>query len=268
MIPNGVDLPDIEPEKAAARNAYDAGQRTALFLGRIYPVKGLPMLVEGWARVRPQGWRLQIAGPDEAGHRAEVERAISVSRLNGVVSFLGPVEDEAKTSACFNADLFILPSYSESFGVAVGEALAHGLPVLTTKGAPWPELAVRGCGWSVDPTVEGIAEGLRQATSQDARSVARHGREGPGLGGGGFWMGRRSEPVPCRLRAAQSVHKVGWVISQAKQRHVYSRHQCISRRFFRLPDPRWPHRGGRRGGALSARQALGWLSRHGLSVIV
>jgi glycosyltransferase involved in cell wall biosynthesis len=178
MIPNGVDLPDIEPGKAAARNAHDAGQRTALFLGRIYPVKGLPMLVEGWSRVRPHGWRLQIAGPDEAGHRADVERAISVSRLNGVVSFLGPVEEEAKTSVYFNADLFILPSYSEGFAVAVGEALAHGLPVLTTKGVPWPELAVRGCGWSVNPTVEGIAEGLRQATSQDPAALRAMGARG------------------------------------------------------------------------------------------
>jgi glycosyltransferase involved in cell wall biosynthesis len=178
MIPNGVDLPDKEPGKAAARKARDVGQQTALFLGRIYPVKGLPMLVEAWARVRPQGWRLQIAGPDEAGHRAEVERAVSVAGLNGVVSFLGPIEGEAKSGAYFNADLFILPSYSESFGMAVGEALAHALPVLTTKGAPWAELAVRGCGWSVDPTIEGIAQGLCQATSQEAAALRAMGARG------------------------------------------------------------------------------------------
>jgi glycosyltransferase involved in cell wall biosynthesis len=177
-IPNGVDLPDIEPGKAAARKAPDAGQRTALFLGRIYPVKGLPMLVEAWARVRPQGWRLQIAGPDEAGHRAEVERAVSVAGLNGVVSFLGPIEGEAKSGAYFNADLFMLPSYSESFGMAAGEALAHGLPVLTTKGTPWSELTERDCGWSVDPTVEGIAQGLQEATSQDPATLRAMGAKG------------------------------------------------------------------------------------------
>src|SRR6266851_5654630 len=71
VIPNGVDLPVVQPRTAAAES------RTALFLGRIYPVKGLPMLVEAWARVRPQGWRLKIAGPDEAGHRAEVEKAVA-----------------------------------------------------------------------------------------------------------------------------------------------------------------------------------------------
>lgn len=178
MIPNGVDLPDIEPGKAAARKARKARQQTALFLGRIYPVKGLPMLVEAWARVRPEGWRLQIAGPDEAGHRAEIERVVSAAGLNGVVSFLGPIEGEAKSGAYSNADLFILPSYSESFGMAVAEALAHGLPVLTTKGAPWPELAARGCGWSVAPTVEGIARGLCQSTSQDPAALRAMGARG------------------------------------------------------------------------------------------
>jgi glycosyltransferase involved in cell wall biosynthesis len=178
MIRNGVDLPEIEPGEAAARNACHAGERAALFLGRIYPVKGLPMLVEAWARVRPRGWRLQIVGPDEAGHRSKVEHAVSVSGLDGVVSFLGPIQGKAKSSAYFNADLFVLPSYSESFGMAIAEALAHGLPVLTTNGAPWPELTVRGCGWSVDPTVAGIAQGLWQATSQEPAALRAMGAKG------------------------------------------------------------------------------------------
>jgi glycosyltransferase involved in cell wall biosynthesis len=177
-IPNGVDLPDVEPGKAAARQACAAEQRTALFLGRIYPVKGLPMLIEAWGQIRPRNWRLQIAGPDEAGHRAKVERAVSVAGLNGTVSFAGPIEGKAKSNAYLNADLFILPSYSESFGMAVAEALAHGLPVLTTKGAPWPCLAERGCGWSVDPTVEGIARGLRQAVAQNPATLRAMGVKG------------------------------------------------------------------------------------------
>jgi glycosyltransferase involved in cell wall biosynthesis len=175
IIPNGIDVPDMEPKKVAER---EGAGRTALFLGRIYPVKGLPMLIEAWAQVRPQNWRLRIAGPDEAGHRAEVERAVSVAGLNGMVSFVGPVQGEAKSSAYFNADLFILPSYSESFGMAIAEALAHGLPVLTTKGVPWSGLAVRGCGWSVDPTVEGIAAGLRQAVAQDSATLRDMGVKG------------------------------------------------------------------------------------------
>ena len=179
-IPNGVDLPEIDPSAEGKKTgpAHEAGQRSALFLGRIYPVKGLPMLVEAWAQVRPAGWRLHIAGPDEAGHRREVERAVSAAGLNDTVSFLGPVEGEAKTAVYLNADLFILPSYSESFGMVIAEALAYRLPVLTTTGAPWPALARRGCGWSVDPSVEGIAQGLREATSQDTGTLRAMGAKG------------------------------------------------------------------------------------------
>jgi glycosyltransferase involved in cell wall biosynthesis len=182
-IPNGVDVPEerpwvvgLEAEKAARR-----GRRTALFLGRIYPIKGLPMLVQAWARVRPDGWLLRIAGPDEADHRNHVEKAISVAGLGEVISFTGPIEHGMKKSAFFDADLFVLPSHSESFGIAVAEALVHGLPVLTTKGTPWSILPESGCGWWVDATVDGIAQGLRQATTLDSDTLQEMGAKGRAL---------------------------------------------------------------------------------------
>ena len=183
VIPNGVDVPQagritgsVEVGKAGGR-----GEKTALFLGRIYPVKGLPMLIEAWARVRPEGWLLQVVGPDEAGHRAEVEKAVSAAELGEVISFVGPLEGQAKTRAFFDADLFVLPTHSESFGMVVAEALAHGLSVLTTTGAPWPMLPERGCGWWVDPTVDGIADGLRQATALDSATLHAMGAKGRAL---------------------------------------------------------------------------------------
>ena len=118
------------------------------------------MLIEAWVRLRPEGWRLRIAGPDEAGHRAEIEALVIRHRLAGVVSFLGPVEGKAKTDAYRTADLFILPTHSENFGMVVAEALSYGVPVLTTHGAPWSELETERCGWWVEPTVDGILSGL------------------------------------------------------------------------------------------------------------
>lgn len=133
-LPNGIDLPDLAgPRGLAVRKT-----RTALFLGRLYPVKGLPMLVEAWAKVRPANWRLVIAGPDEAGHQGVVERAVAAAGLGEAVSFAGPVAADAKTALLRDADLFVLPSHSESFGMAVAEALAHRTPVLTTTAVPWP----------------------------------------------------------------------------------------------------------------------------------
>ncbi|MEZ5591148.1 MAG: glycosyltransferase [Gammaproteobacteria bacterium] len=46
-----------------------------------------------------------------------------------------------------SADLFVLPSFSENFGVVIAEALAHGVPVITTRGTPWKGLLQHGCGW-------------------------------------------------------------------------------------------------------------------------
>jgi glycosyltransferase involved in cell wall biosynthesis len=191
VIPNGIDVP---VQEAAA--PFDAGserathRKTALFLGRLYPVKGLPMLVEAWARVRPDGWVLQIAGPDEAGHRAQVERAVAAAGLNDVVCFSGPVDGDAKRRAFLDADLFVLPTHSENFGTVVAEAMAHGLPVLTTTAAPWPVLRERGCGWWIEPTVEGIARGLRDATRLDLATLRAMGSKGRAFAAANYgWEG-------------------------------------------------------------------------------
>jgi glycosyltransferase involved in cell wall biosynthesis len=184
IVPNGVDVPEelhfsiaSESEKAC-RNGR---KRTALFLGRIYPIKGLPMLIEAWARVRPDGWLLRIAGPDEAGHQKQVDRAVSAAGLGDVVSFTGPIEPQMRTSAFLDAHLFVLPTHSESFGMVVAEALAHGVPALTTTAAPWSILRECGCGWWVDATVDGIADGLRQATRLDSDTLRSMGAKGRGL---------------------------------------------------------------------------------------
>jgi glycosyltransferase involved in cell wall biosynthesis len=155
-------------------------------LGRIYPIKGLPMLIEAWARARPDGWILRIAGPDEAGHQKQVEKAVIAAGLGQVVSFTGPLAYGMKKSAFFDAELFVLPTHSESFGIVVAEALAHGLPVLTTTGAPWSILPQSGCGWWVDATVDGIAEGLRQATVLDPETLWSMGAKGRALVSGQF----------------------------------------------------------------------------------
>ena len=173
VIPNGVDLPELD---SPAERRCD--RKKALFLGRIHPVKGLPMLIKAWARVRPQGWYLQIAGPNEAGHLIAVKNEVLAAGLGETVSCMGPISGPMKQAALLDADLFVLPTYSESFGMSIAEALAHGLPVLTTTGAPWPMLQQHGCGWWVDATVDGIADGLRQATSSDSETLQAMGRKG------------------------------------------------------------------------------------------
>lgn len=175
IIPNGVNV--SPPRDVSVR---DGDIKTALFMSRIHPKKGLPLLIDAWATVRPSGWRLMIAGPDEAGHLSEVKRGVSAAKLENSVIFAGPLFSDAKEEAFRTADLFVLPSYSENFGVVVAEAMAHGVPVLTTTGTPWSILPQKGAGWCVDPTVDGLIYGLKEATactSERLRNMGAAGRD-------------------------------------------------------------------------------------------
>lgn len=176
-IGNGLDLP--AKEALAFSGAGQQGEsRQALFLGRIHPVKGLPLLLRAWRLAAPKGWRLVLAGPDEAGHRQLLEEEIERSGLASVVSFAGPLAGHAKEQLFTSSQLFVLPSHSESFGMAVGEALAHGLPVLTTTNVPWPLLEVLSCGWRVAGSVEAIAAALTEATGCTSERLAQMGQRG------------------------------------------------------------------------------------------
>lgn len=160
LVPHGV----AEPPASVTAWPRATGRR-AVFLSRVHPKKGLPMLVEAWARVRPAGWELVLAGRDEGGHRAEIEAQAEAAGLSDGVQFVGDLGDADKWGLLASADLFVLPTHSENFGIVVAEALAAGLPVLTTRGAPWAVLDTERCGWWTDVSAAAIAAALAEATS-------------------------------------------------------------------------------------------------------
>lgn len=170
LIPNGVELEALAISSERRRmqktemTAADP-RRTALFLSRIHLKKGLLELVDAWSKVRPRGWRMVIAGPDEGGHRAVVEARVLAHGLAADFTFIGAVDGAKKSALYRSADLFILPSFSENFGVVVAEALTYGLPVLTTQGTPWQDLPAHDCGWWVPADARSMADALRQATA-------------------------------------------------------------------------------------------------------
>lgn len=167
LVPNGVNLP--EWVKVSEPSNIKVGRekliRKAVFLGRIHPVKGLKNLVEAWGRVRPDGWQCILAGPDEAGHKSELVALLRTLGLEQDFVFPGLLEDGQKWNLLREADLFLLPSFTENFSVAVVEALAAGVPVITTKGTPWEELTLHHCGWWVDVGIESLVQALHEAMS-------------------------------------------------------------------------------------------------------
>ena len=85
VLPNGVDIPAATASHSRAPNQ----PRTALFLSRIHPKKGLDRLINAWNMVRPQGWRLRIHGPGASGYCDEVARRIARAGLERQVSLGG-----------------------------------------------------------------------------------------------------------------------------------------------------------------------------------
>lgn len=178
VVPNGIELP---PEAFTAKpRTAESGQsakRRCVFLSRLHPKKGIPMLLEAWARVRPAGWVLEIAGNAEGGHEREIAERIKSLGLADV-RLVGEQAGDAKWRFLAGAELFVLPSYSENFGIAVAEAMAMGLPVITTHGTPWAAVEERGLGWWVLPTVDAIEHALRQAFAESPAGLAERGRRG------------------------------------------------------------------------------------------
>jgi glycosyltransferase involved in cell wall biosynthesis len=153
-----------------------------LFLSRITPVKGLPLLIQALAEIknRLNDWVLVIAGADEFNHKKEVLELISKHRLNNHILFTGILLGHEKRNAFAAADFFILPTRHEASPVVVMEALGAGVPVLTTKGCPWESLISHNCGWWVDVSSEAIAEAVKEAIAcgpDKLRSMGQKGKE-------------------------------------------------------------------------------------------
>ena len=138
VIPPGVDLTRFRPgDRAEARRELGlGGGRIILFVGRLEPLKGVDILLQALPRIEHRGpLRLLIAGGERTGdpERARLERLAADLGIGDQVTFLGPVDHDRLPTLYRAADVCVVPSYYESFGLVAVEALACGTPVIASR---------------------------------------------------------------------------------------------------------------------------------------
>lgn len=166
-IPNCVDIPAM-PTRMSAQ----VGRRL-ISLGRLHPKKGLLELFAAMDRL-PAGFTLDVYGTGDASFVAQLHNCAAQSQ--GRIRLHGHVDGAAKTAAFGDAELFVLPSHSENFGIAVAEAMAHGLPVLTTTGTPWQAVDQMGCGRCIDLPNSDLAHEIAAMFDQDLPAMGARAR--------------------------------------------------------------------------------------------
>lgn len=175
VAPLGIHVKDHDNE--TSQGLLD--EKILLYLGRLHFKKNVHGLLKVWQRLPKEiktGWKLVIAGktgPDNPEYLQQLQEL-----ADSDCEFVGEVVGNEKEVLYSRASLYILPSFSENFGVVVLEALAAGTPVITTSGTPWQSLPEVGCGWWVDPSEDTLLEVLTEAMSQPEYTLRRMGEAG------------------------------------------------------------------------------------------
>ena len=122
-----------------------------------------------------------LAGSDLIGYRKDVEQLVKKLGLENSVVITGEVQGEMKDALLANADVFVLPSYSENFGIVVAEAMSWGRPVIASTGTPWKEVADVAAGWWVKPEEDALAKALAEALGKGQEDLGAMGSRGRAL---------------------------------------------------------------------------------------
>ena len=156
--------PELELQEFYSANPELRGKKLMLFMGRIHPKKGCDLLLDAFAKTLaddPQ-WCLVIAGPDQVEWQAKLRQRGERLGIASRVTWMGMVRGAMKWGALRAAEVFVLPSHQENFGIVVAEALAAGTPVLiSNKVNIWREIQADGAGIVAADTLAGTCELLQ-----------------------------------------------------------------------------------------------------------
>lgn len=171
LIPNGVEI----PFKAPKRENLRTDKLRLLFIGRLDPKKGIENLIQALSGL-PPGMSLSVCGTGNKEYVDGLHKLAESLELSNRVLFSGHVEGKEKANAFWNSDVCVVPSFTENFAMVVAEALAHGVPVIASKGTPWKDLESHGCGLWVDNDPSSLAEAIISISRHDLHEMGNKGR--------------------------------------------------------------------------------------------
>ena len=184
-IPNGIadEASTIRSRAGEFRERFSIPPSSfvVLFLARLHPKKGVALLLDAFRRAsaaHPDA-RLVLAGSGESRYVDSLKQSAADLVRQDRVAFLGHLSGDDRALALASANAFALTSYSENFGLAVGEAMAAALPVIVTRGCPWPSIIDWRAGWWVEPRVEDVTAALEELLTKpiEAREMGLRGRQ-------------------------------------------------------------------------------------------
>lgn len=209
IIPNGIKISNY-PIKT---NKYHfSKQRKILFLSRVHFQKGIENLINAWELIDNQyknNWKVEIVGPfDSYEYKSYLEKLIQKKNLASQIAIKGPQFGVSKINTFHQSDIFVLPTFSENFGMAIAEALACGIPVVTTKGAPWSDIEKYNAGRWVEIGVEPLKEGLLSLMKLSDSEREERGKNGRRL---------IEEKYTDKLSALKMYELYEWIINKSSK---------------------------------------------------
>lgn len=183
IVPNAIDVDSVKM-KLSWEN-----RRSILYLGRLHEKKGLLHLFEAFSELKNEAinngkdfpYHIDIVGDsdiEQPNYKDILTEKVRSLDLSDCIYFHDGVYDDKKWDWFRNADVFVLPTYSENFGIVVAESLAAGTPVITTQGAPWSCLQSEKCGWWIGTGTTPLKCALSDFMSMSADDLQRMGMSG------------------------------------------------------------------------------------------
>ena len=194
---NLVTVPNLTELPVASRSDYGISEDAfvLMFLGRLDTwVKGLDLLVEAFSCLPPERFHLVLVGPDWHDGKAKLQELANLFGCGDRVHFVGPVYGQKKWSLLRLADVFVSPSRWEAFSIAQAEAMAIGLPVVTsTKVNLAPDLRAADAALLTPLAVEPLAKAIAalEADPEQQRALGNRGKA---------WMERNCNPEHAGVR--------------------------------------------------------------------